>query len=319
MAPANSSFSELVTTTLKNYRRQLADNITGQQALFFMLKELGFVEEREGGETLVEPLLTGTNSTVGSYDGYDILDTTPQEGISAAELNWKQIAGSISISGREEFQNSGSKTKVISLLEAKIRQLEISMELEVNLQLYADGTGNSSKDLTGLAAAVEDGGAWATYGGIDSNAQTFWRNQYADEGGTLALASMRTIFNQSSRGKSQPKIIITTRAGFEAYEALVIANGQITHTDTRLGDAGFQNLLFKGVPVIFDADCQVDHMYFLNPEFMKWVVGKGRNFVNTPFQRPDNQDAKVSQVILYANLILNNRARQGLLNEITDA
>lgn len=316
MATANASFDALVSTTLKNYRRQLADNITGHQALFYLLKTKGFWEEKDGGETIVEPLLHGENSTVSSYSGYDILDTTPQTGISAAEFNWKQIAGSVSISGKEEFQNMGSKTKIISLLESKVRQLEISMQLTVNSQLFGDGTGNGGKDITGLNAAVENGSAWATYGGIDSNTYTFWRNAWVDEAGALDLASMRSVFNSASRGNSKPELIITTQTVYEAYESACLAANDITRVNTKLADAGFQNLEFKGVPMVFDEDAPSGAMLFLNPSFMKFVVGKGKYFVNTPFQKPENQDAKVSQVLLYCNLVLNNRARQGRLDGI---
>lgn len=319
MAAANANFDELVTTTFKNYRPKLADNITGHQALFFMLKSKGLWEEREGGTSLVEPLLSGTNSTVKSYKGYEVLDISPQEGITAAEYNWKQIAGSLSISGEEEFKNSGSKTKIISLLESKTKQLEISMELEINNQLYGDGTGNDSKDITGLDLAVENGSAWSTYGGIDSNTHTFWRNTWIDEAGVLTLSAMRTLVNSASRGKSKPELIVTTQDGYEAYEDLILANNDITRTDTKLGDAGFINLLWKGIPVVFDEDCPAGAMLALNPTFMKFVVGKGRNFKVTPMQRPKNQDAKVSQVILYGNLTVNNRERQGRLDGITNA
>lgn len=319
MASANPSFDQIASTTLKNYRPQLADNITDHQVFWFMLREKGFIEEREGGETLVEPLLTAENSTVGTYNGYDLLDVTPQEGIDAAEFDWKQVAGSISISGRQEFLNMSGKTRVISLLDSKVKQLEMSMRLFLNEQLFGDGTGNSGKDITGLNLAVENGSAWSSYGGIDSStaANTFWRNTWLDEAGPLDLASMRTVYNSSSRGNSRPELIITTQDIFEDYEALVLANNDITRTDSKLGDAGFQNLLFKGVPMVFDEDCPSGTMFFLNPEFMKFVIGKGRNFMVTPFQKPERQEAKVSQIILYGNLLQNQRDRQGRLDGIT--
>lgn len=314
---SNPNFSTLVATTLKNYQPRLSDNITEHQVLLYLLKEKGFVIEREGGETIVEPLLVGENSTVGSYSGYDLIPTTPQTGISAAEYDWKQVAGVFSISGREEFQNMGSKTRVISLVESKIEQLEISMRLDVNEQLFSDGTGNGGKDIGGLAIAVENGAAWGSYGGIDSNANTYWRNSWLAEAGALDLASMRNVFNSASRGKSTPKLIITTQSVYEDYEALVLANNDITRTDSKLGDAGFQNLLFKGVPMVFDEDCTTGDMYFLNPDFMRFVIGKGRNFIATPTQKPDNQDARLSMVLLYCNLTLNNRKRQAVLDGIT--
>jgi hypothetical protein len=47
------------------------------------------------------------------------------------------------------------------------------------------------------------------------------------------------------------------------------------------------------------------------------VVGKGKYFTNTPFMRPDDQDSKVSQVLLYCNLVTMNRNRLGRLDGIT--
>lgn len=317
LVQANTNFSTLVATTLKNYRPKLADNITNHQVLVWMLKQLGFVEEKDGGETLVEPLLHGENTTVGSYSGYDLISTVPQTGISAAEFEWKQIAGTFSISGREEFQNSGSKTQVISLVTSKIQQLELSMKLEVNEQVFGDGTGNGGKDITGLELAVENGAAWSTYGGIDSNTYSFWRNAYLAEGGALDLASMRNVFNSASRSKSTPKLLICPQDVYEDYEALALANNDITRTDSKLGDAGFQNLLFKGVPLVFDEDCTADSMYFLNPEHLRFCIGRGRNFVTTPTQKPDNQDARLSQVLLYCNFTCNDRRRQGVLTGIS--
>lgn len=318
--PANPSFDALVTTTLKNYRKTLADNITAHEALWFQMKQKGFIREDEGGTSIVEPLLTGTNSTVKSFSGYDIIDTTPQEGISAAEFSWKQIAGSVSISGEEEFKNSGSKTRILSLLEAKLTQLELSMKLFLNEQLFADGTGNGGKDITGLALAVEDGAAWSTYGGIDSSlaANAFWRNQWAGSVGSFAANGVdkwRTLYNSASRGASKPTLIVTTQAIFEAYEKSLAVNERFT--DTKMGDAGFQNLLYKATPIVFDDDTTAGYTYFLNADFLRFVIGRGRNFVSTPFQKPENQEAKVSQVILYGNLTCNNRARQAVATGIT--
>lgn len=320
MAPANPSFDALVSTTIKNYRALLADNITAHQALWMQLKDKGFFREEDGGTSIVEPLLTGQNTTVRSYSGYDLIDVTPQEGISAAEYAWKQIAGSVSISGEEEFKNGGSKVKILSLLESKLLQLELSMKLVLNTMLFADGTGNAGKDITGLALAVEPGGPFSTYGGIDASlaANAFWRNQSATSVGSFAangIDKWRTLFNSASRGSSKPTLQITTQAIYEAYEKSLTINERFT--DTTLGDAGFQNLLYKNVALVFDDDCPTGKLFLLNSDYMRFVVGKGRNFVNTPFVKPNNQEAKVSQIILYGNLTVNNRARQAQASGIT--
>lgn len=322
---ANPDFNVLATMTIRNYRPVLADNLTGHEALLWELKQGGFVREMDGGLSIVEPLMYGRNNTVKSYSEYETVDTTPQTGFTAAEYGWKQIAGSITISGMEKFKNQGSKTKIISLLESKMKQLEMSMQLEVSRMLHGDGTGNGGKDLTGLGVLVEDGAAWSTVGGIDSNAQVWWRNQWI--GGTATFASagksrMTTLFNSISRNGIRPKLILTSQALFEAYELSLTDDKRFL--DSRVADAGFLNLTFKGVPIVFDSDMPYEdlgtdehQMVMLCPEFLNFVIGKGKNFVVTPFQRPDNQDAEVALIFLYANMTCSNRGRQGRLTDIT--
>jgi hypothetical protein len=322
MAAGNSTFTTFVTSTLRNYRKQLVENIMGQQALWFQLKERGFIVEDKGGRSIVVPLMYGDNSTVSSYSGYDLLDVTPQYGITAAEYDWKYIAGSVTISGQEEFENSGDKVRIFNLLDAKIRQLELSLKKEMNSQLFAAGTGNGGKDLTGLEAAVEDGATWATYGGIDSSDadNSWWRNQYeaftgtdfatAEGSSTQGLDIMRSMFTSCIRGNSKPTLIVTTADLYNEYEANVEGNKMRTMSN-KLADAGFMNIEFKGVPMVFDEDCPDNEMLFLNSEFIKLVVGKGRNFSSTEFVKPQNQDAKSSQVLWAGNLVTSKRDQHG--------
>ena len=325
----NPNFPSIVATTLKNYRAKLADNITAHQALWYQLKQRGFIREDEGGTSIVEPLLVGRNTTVKSFRGYDLIDLTPQEGITAAEFEWKQIAGSVSISGTEQFQNSASKTKIISLLQSKVTQLELSMMMEINRMLQGDGTGNGGKDLTGLGIMVEDGAAWSTVGGIDSNANAYWRNQWisnvnitaATPPYTVFLNQLRRLYNSCSRNKIKPTLIMSDQTVYEMYEGTLTVNERFL--DMKMGDAGFENLMYKATPWVFDEDMpgatltvpSNDHeLVMLNADFLNFVIGKGRNFVVSQMVEPDNQDAQSSKIILYGNLTCSNRARQGRMN-----
>ena len=170
---ANANFDSLLSTTLANYRSQLTDNVFTARPLTYFLMEKGRSRMLNGGTKIVEPLIYGTNSTVGSYSGYDSLSLTPQEGISAAEYEWKQYAASISISGIEEAKNNGEQ-EIINLLEAKIMQAEESMRESFNQMFFSDGTGNGGKDWNGLGNLVEASG---TVGGINraTPGNEFWR------------------------------------------------------------------------------------------------------------------------------------------------
>jgi hypothetical protein len=309
------NYDALLTTTLSAYRKKLEDNIFKANPLFYWLDKGGRKKKQDGGFQILVPLMYGKNSTAKSYGKYDTLDTTPQDGMTNAIYPWKHESVSISISRPEERQNSGA-ARILSLLEGKISQAENSLIEEVNRQLFLDGTGNGGLDVYGLALLIEEGSAWGTLAGIDSNVETWWRNIWTNSGSfaTQGINDMRTTYNSASKGNQHPDLILTTQAAFEFYEKVLAANERFT--DTTSGDAGFQNLKFKASVMMYDAYCTSGYMYFVNSEFMDWWVDTETDFVNTPFVRPSNQDAKVSQILLYCQLALSNRARQGVMTAI---
>ena len=113
---SNPNFDQLLATTLANYRDQLTDNVFTARPLTYFLTDKGRIRMIDGGTKIVEPLIYGTNSTVSSYAGYDTIGLTAQDGITAAEFEWKQYAASIAISGIEEAKNNGDQA-ILNLLE----------------------------------------------------------------------------------------------------------------------------------------------------------------------------------------------------------
>jgi len=307
----------MLSTTLKNYRKTLTDNIFGSNAVFYLLKKSGAVKEESGGERIVEPLMYGKNTTAGSYSGYDVLDTTPQEGIDSAEFNWKQYSASITISGEEQRKNKGNKFKIIDILDAKTKQAELSLISKLTEGMFSDGTGNSNKDLTGFTAMIADSG---TYGGINSSNYTWWKSHVEDTSEALGLPKMRTAFNTASvGGKDTPNLITTTQTLFEKYESLFTmtatasqsyAQNWVTQSEgmKKMADGGFQSLAFKGVPITWDDAHTSGVMYFLNTNHMKLVVHEDANFDTGDFIKPENQDALVAQILFMGNFTCNRRA-----------
>jgi hypothetical protein len=310
---ANANFDALLSTTLANYRSQLTDNVFTARPLTYTLMDKGRIRMINGGTKIVEPLIYGQNSTVASYSGYDSLALTPQEGISAAEYDWKQYAASIAISGIEEAKNNGEQ-EIINLLEAKIMQAEESMRESFNQMFFADGTGNSGKDWNGLANLVEASG---TVGGINraTSGNEFWRSKEENTAGALTLAQMSTIYNNVSVGNDHPDTLLTTQTLFEKYEALL--QPQLRYTDTKTADAGFQNLLFKAAPVMYDVHCTEGVFYFLNSKYITLVGHSNKWFSQTEFIKPEDTDARYALIMCYGNLTVRNCAKQGKLTEKT--
>jgi hypothetical protein len=310
----NPDFNALLSTTLQNYQPTLVDNIFKDLVLLNHLNSKGRVQVEEGGTSIVEPLMYAVNNTVGSYSGYDAIDLTPQDGITAAEYQWKQMAASIAISGIEESKNRGTEA-IIKLLNAKIMQAEESLKSSLNTMLYSNGTGNGGKDFNGLGniiATVNN-----TVGGIDASANTWW-NPFQDvSASTLSQQDMGVVYNQISKGSDVPDLILTNANLFEKYESLLTAN--VRYQDVAKANAGFQNLMFKQTPLVFDlaiaAATSSAPMYFINSKYLKLTGMNGHWFNTTDFQNGTvaGVDARYALVMAYGELTCSNRARQGYL------
>lgn len=299
------------------------DQVFNQRPLSQWLHSGGRFKVIDGGYELRQGLLYGTNSTAGWYSGYDTIDVQPQEGVTTAVFSWKQGGVSVVYSGKELRQNKGSRTKIYDLIKTKQMQAEESMANVVTTGLYSDGTGTSSKQLTGLAAMCETTPGSTSYASVPT-ANTQWRNQADASVGAAAtnlLSAMRTQYNNASNGLgpagTAPDFIVTDQTTHEAYEALMTP--QLRYTSTTGNDIGIQAPQFKGVPVVWDPACTSGYMYMLNGRHISLVVHRDANMTMAEggFVRPANQDGYIGVMLLMGNLVTNNRRKHVVLAGIS--
>lgn len=322
---ASPNLSEIVTTTLRNRSKQLADNVTNNNALLKRLKERGKVKPVTGGRTIVQELEYAENSTYKRYSGYEVLDISPSDVFTAAEFDWKQAAVAVSMSGLEMIQNDGD-SKIIDLMEARIENAERTMVNNLAADVYSDGTADSGKQIGGLQLLVADSAATGSVGGISRVTWSFWRpyvyDATTDGGGSATAANIQGYMNQIylniSRGNDHPDLIVADNAYFKLYWESLQAIQRITSVGT--GQAGFTSLKFMGADVMFDGgiggNCPANHMYFLNTNYIRYRPHSERNM--TPLD-PDrfstNQDAVIKLIGWAGNMTISNAQLQGLLKD----
>lgn len=194
-------------------------------------------------------------------------------------------------------------------------QAEMSLIETMNGDLFTDGTGNASKDITGLVLAVDAAG---TYGNIDRSSNSWWSSNETAVSGPTTIDGMRTMYNNCSKGykKDHPDLIIGTQAGYEVYEGKL--QPDMRYTDNKLADAGFESLKFKGASFVFDEVCNSGVRYYLNTSKMGMRVHKDAKFTVTDEQRPVDQDAFIKQILWMGNMITKNCSRIGKESGLTD-
>ena len=314
-ASPNSTYTEIVTTTLAGYSKTMADNVTNNNALLRHIDSNGN-KSPATGRTIVQELEYATNSTSKWYSGYEVLDTSTSNVFTAAEFNYKQLAGNVVISGLEQVENSGPE-QIFNLLKSRIRNLEKSLKNTMATALYADGTGTDSKELGGLQLIVP-GTVGNTVGGINSTTYSFWQNQVYDsstEGvsasATTIQTAMNTLWLATIRGADRPDVIVGDTNYFGFYWSSLQSNQRFTSDDS--ASAGFMNLMFMDAPVYYDDQCPANKMYMLNTDYLFLRYAEGREFVPLGEKASVNQDALVMPVAWAGNMAVSNRARQGII------
>ncbi|MGD9600055.1 MAG: phage major capsid protein [Steroidobacteraceae bacterium] len=306
MPQANPSFDKLASTTLKNYRKQLVDNISEHMPFFKMMREKGAVK-LDGGESIVTPLVYEFGAG-GSYSGSDTMDITVQDGISAAEYNWKQVYATATITGYQKASNMG-RSRQINIVEATIKQAQMTIENQVATMLFGDGTGNSGKDILGLEAIVSQTPTVGVLGGIDASAETFWRNVVNTSVGSIAtggLAAVQTMIRQTQRGGDKVDLIIMDATNFGRFQALANNRVEIMH-NVKAANLGIPMLTIEGTDVIFDHYCPADRIYGVNTNYLKLYVHEAVNFTTGDFIEPADKDIRVAKILLQAQLVTDRR------------
>ena len=279
---------------MRNRSRTLSDNVSNHNALLRRLRENGN-QTSVTGRDIVRELEYADNGTVQFYSGYETLDVSPSDVLSAAVFDYKQLAGNVTISGLEQVKNSGTEA-IINLLEARINVLEKSMMNSLSTSIYSDGTGSSGKEVGGLQLIVADAGT-GTVGGINSSTYTFWQNVQTTATSsafstTNVQADMNNIYLQLVRGADSPDLVMAGTNAYKAFLGSLQAIQRITSDD--LANSGFTSVQYLNSDVVFDSSCSTNRMYFLNTDYLRLEVAASRDFVPGEAKMSVNQDAMVT-------------------------
>jgi len=312
-----NTFTELVSTTYRNHSKEVADNMSYHNALYRRLSEKGKIRLEDGGLSIVQPLDYAQNSTYQRYSGFDVLNVSASDVITAAEFAWKQVAVNVAASGLEIRTNSGGN-RIINFVKTKIKNAQRTMANGMSGDLYS--TGSASNQIGGIQLIVADAGT-GTVGGIDSGTYTFWQNQVRDasdnsvtvSAATIEAGMMLPLWIACTRGGDTPDLIVMDPVYFAYYEASQSSLKRYAPSDT--GQGGMVSMKYKTADVFYDTTASgisASHMYFLNTDFLELVAHQDANMEIMPELRSVNQDALVIPILFQGNLVCSNRARQGV-------
>lgn len=330
MASPNATFTEMVTTTLRNRSKKVEDNVSKHNALYRRLKQKGNVT-LDGGREIVRELDYAENTNYQRYSGYDTLSIQASDVLSAAKYDWVQASVAVTASGRELRMNSGEEA-MIKLVRARIKNAQRTAANNMSIDIYSSGS--LSNQMGGLAHLVQDAGT-GVVGGIDSSTETWWQNKFREiidtdgTSGNADTANIRWNMNHldlaTTRGSDRVDLIVSSHDLFSLYWSSLddLQRYQSSGGASNTAGSNMQELKFKNADVIFDDNSNfsttAEVMYFLNTDYLYLVEHRSGKWGQEPKRVSVNQDAEVILMLWMGQMVCSNRSLQGKLIDATDS
>lgn len=299
------------------------DNIFSEYSQLKRLESGKAFRSFTGGRSLIGTIEYAVNSTVASITPTQTIDTTIVDVFDEWEANWKQYAGTFSMTSFEEAVNRGDSAK-FNLEKAKLKNLRSSKRKVINAHIF--GATASSTDISGLQSLVPDAPSSGTVETINAGTYTFWRSKQTSGAQTTSAydnlrSSMRTIRTACSKGQGAnfPTYYVTGSATANGYESLLVPNERIAEKTDKAANAAFSgNVYYFGdAKVFWDVDCADARMYALNYENLQMAYQSGYWFKGYPAVNPANQLLDVFKTETQCQLITNNRRHLGVITAIS--
>ncbi len=261
------------TTVQQRYLPFVVDTILNSNVFF---QRIVRASKKWSGRTLRVPVKYKKNTTGTSFRGFDTLSVEATDNRIYMEFTPSFYQITCALPG-DELSVADTEDKVLDLMRLTIQSDTEDMADDLGTIFYADGTGNSSKDLLGLAALVDDGTSVATIGGQSRSTYTTLASTVtAVSGGTLTLALIDTLKSAVGSGTQVPTAYYTTEAVWNFYGQLLRPQERITKPASTMkgmvGGTGFDALEYSGKPLLADEKCTSGVLFALNENYLDFYA-----------------------------------------------
>lgn len=316
---------------------EITDNIYGSNVVLYRLMAQN-KRQQQGGEHIEAPMMYARFNSGGAYRGYQTFNTTPSDTLKNAAWDWKQYYVTWQVDGLTLLK-ADSPDSIVNFLTMQSAQAKMEMAEHLARGLFGDGLGTAAGINASPAGVIEiDGFAGligtgttignSTYGGLSRTANTWWNSsvQGVSSTATMSISNLNSNFHEATRGGNHPTLIVSGQDQYNRFYNLNAGTGgyavsydrQPMGHDALLAQAGFTNLMMNNTPWVVDShvgqgvvDANNSRVYFLNENFLHWIVAKRADFYLKPFQEPVDQDAMVASILWAGNLVCTNCDQQG--------
>jgi hypothetical protein len=308
---SNAHYQQILSMALEERSSGYQDLVSNNNALLAVMKRKGLWQTYSGPR--IRQTLQVSKNVAQWYSGYDPLLNPAIDLFNDAFFEPKMVVVPVILSMQEILNNEG-ENQLMDVYDSYIDAAERTLEDTMDAALYADGSANGGKAITGLATAVPIVVDSGVYGGIDRApaANAIWRTKIFDAhtmsaplGTQVNKDTIRPMLNyvmtKQSRGKDFADLLLMSPEHYAAYDAATIAI-QRQNNETSMGRLGFSSLEYIGggkrAEIVLDggigSNMPANTTFGLNTDSLRLRYHPQRNF-DTLFegdgQMPIDKDA----------------------------
>jgi hypothetical protein len=268
------------------------------------------------GGKKIQVILEYTKGNSGAYGATTKLPMNKKEIYNAAFYRWAAYFAGITIDLDDRRQNNGDLA-LVNLVQGKLKNGQKSIRTDMGSDVYLAATDNMKfNGLGDLFTTVTS----TPYGEIAQDDMAAWAANKTTGAAAISFKEMQKIRRGASiddNKEGKPDLYITTELLKDGFERTL--QSQARYSDVRLINAGFDNILFGGAPVVTDNKQAAGTCDAINTNFLDILTHEDYNFTKPVWASPiDQPDLTVAFIRWSGNLVCMNRKAHHRREDLTE-
>ncbi len=227
--------------------------------------------------------------------------TTQKETVKEFIHDWKMAYVDVTIDGWTEAIAMGSN-RIRNIVEDKFDNAQETMSKFINDGLRSGG---EDANVDGFKAICDDGTNYSTYGTITRSTDTWAKASLDATGGAYSNSMFQTMYGNCSKNNKHPDMILTTQAVYNSIWNKMTPQQRYAQSDAHadVRALGFSGIEFNEAIVVVDDDIDTGLAFFINTDYLEFVVHRDRNMDWQDFMTHLDEDAKTGRFYWMGNVI----------------
>ena len=292
---------------------RLVDNVYKSSPVFTRLRTRN-AERFEGGTTIRHPIAYAELNG-GAFQRGGTFNISYVQTDTALEVNPKYYYVNVTLFGTDNVLARGPEA-AMNYVESKMVNASGKMAKLLGTDAFLDGQGTNSGtiNLDGFQASLDNGNAFAAYGGITrsdlgvaNGTNNSGINAYSDTSSTVfTMALLQTAYGGAWFGNEHIDLIATTQTIWNIIWNKILPQQRFMEESTDVAKIGFQSMRWNGASITVDQYCPAAHIFGLNTKYIQfWISTLPKyQFGFTGFKEAQNTDDVAGQYLFAGNLLV---------------